>query len=151
MAGRPTDRDWDIRLFIYQFFIEQALPPEIDETAEQFGISSDEARDAYRCLHDAHTIFLEPGTHSIRIANPLSAVPTDYRVEVGNRWLYANCAWDSLGVPAMLGSDARIEAREAHSREVIEYAIEDGELKGDGGLVHFPIPFRHWYDDLIHT
>jgi hypothetical protein len=85
------------------------------------------------------------------MANPLSAVPTSYRVALDGQRLWANCAWDSLGIPAMLHSDARVEAIFAHSGEATSYAIESGALKATGGVVHVSLPFRRWYDDLIHT
>lgn len=152
----PTERDWQIRMHVYEFFVAQGRPPRASETSGELGMSEDEARAAYRRLHDAHAFFLEPGTDDIRLANPLSAVPTDYRVTMtadGSQHT-ANCAWDSLGVPAMLHTDATIDTVYTGSGEPAlpaHYAIVDGALQGDDGLVHFPLPFRRWYDDLIHT
>ncbi len=147
-----SDQDWQIRLHIYQYFVEHAHPPTYAETARSFGISAAEARAAYHRLHDAHAIFLDPGTDAIRMAHPLSAIPTPYLVHVASRRLYANCAWDSLGIPAMLHADAQIEAAFTGTGEPTRYAVESGQLTApDGGVVHYPLPFRHWYDDLIHT
>ena len=154
MAVTLSERDWQIRLYIYQVFVERALPPLVGETAAYFGMSEAEAADAYRRLHDAHTLFLTPGTTEVRMANPLSAVETSFRVTVNGRRLFANCAWDSLGIPAMLAADATIEAvyTDAEgSREPARYAITGGVLSGDDGIVHFPLPFRQWYHNLIHT
>ncbi len=151
MAETLSDRDWQIRLFIYRSFVDRGAPPTIVETAQRFGTSTDEARHAFHRLHRGHAIFLEPGTDDVRMANPLSAIPTPYRVNVNGQAVFANCAWDSLGIPAMLRQDAQIELRISDG-EVIHYSIEDGTLVADQALVvHFPIPFSHWYDDLIHT
>ena len=151
MAQAPSERDWQIRLHIYERFVHQGRPPTCAETARQFGMAEDEARAAYHRLHAAHALFLQPGTDDVRIANPLSAIPTDYLVRVDGRTLYANCAWDSLGIPSMLHADAVIDARDTLSGEPVCYRVEGGQLIADGGLVHFPLPFRRWYDDLIHT
>ncbi len=146
-----SDLDWDIRLFIYRDFVDRGAPPSVDDAAERFDISIDEARASFQRLHRGHAIFLEPETDHVRMANPLSAIPTPYRVTVNGQSLYANCAWDSVGVPAMLRRNAQIEARVSDS-ESIRYSIENGALIADTALVvHFPIPFSHWYDDLIHT
>jgi hypothetical protein len=151
-ATTLSEQDWQIRLHVYRFFVEQARPPTYSETAEHFGIAPEDGRAAYHRLNDAHAFFLNPGTDEIRMANPLSAVPTPYHVRASGVDLYANCAWDSLGIPAMLDVDARIEAAHPGSAEPVRYAVESGKLNApDGLLVHFPIPFRHWYDDLIHT
>jgi len=59
--------------------------------------------------------------------------------------------WEMLGIPAMLHTDARVVAIYAHANTPATYAITAGVLTGDDGIVHFPLPFRQWYDDLIHT
>jgi len=146
-----SERDWQIRLHTYRYFVDHGRPPTVAETARHFAIPAADARQAYRHLHEGHALFLEPGADAVRMANPLSAVPTSYRVYVAGRRLWANCAWDSLGIPAMLHADARIEAVFAPSGDAATYAIVAGKLDTNGGMVHFPLPFRRWYDDLIHT
>ena len=154
MAGTLTEQDWQVRLYVYRHFVEYGRPPTTFATSDMFGLSEPEMREIYQRLHDGHAFFLEPGTVNVRMANPLSAVETPYRVTVlGRRPLYANCAWDSLGIPAMLHEGAEIESvyTTADGDVPAHYAIRNGELTGDNGLVHFPVPFRHWYDNLIHT
>src|SRR5438309_560921 len=103
-----NDQDWRIRLYIYQYFVEYEHPPTHIEVARKFGVSDEEARQAYHRLHDHHTLLLDPGTDNVRMAWPLSAASTDYLVWISGRRLWANCAWDSLGIPAMLHADATI-------------------------------------------
>jgi len=147
-----TDTDWDIRLFIYNSLVASGCAPDVKAISAQFGISADNARNALQRLRDAHSLVLRAGSSDILMANPLSAVPTDYRVLIGNTALYANCAWDSLGIPAMLGADARIKARHPLTGELIEFLVEDCRLQNCGDhLVHFAKPFRNWYDDIIDT
>jgi hypothetical protein len=146
-----SEQDWQVRLFVYSFFVENERPPTYLEAAENFKLSAEEARETYHRLHDFHTLFLEPGTDSIRIANPLSAIPTNYLVHIKGKKLWANCAWDSLGIPAMLNTDGEIVATNPLSHEAVTYSIQAGELISDNGLVHFPLPFTRWYDDLIET
>jgi hypothetical protein len=121
------------------------------EVATHFGIKPEEGASALRRLNDAHAIFLDPASGQIRMANPLSAVPTDYAVTVNNQILWANCAWDSLGIPAMLGADATIEAKNRVSGEKVSYSVKDGQLHAERGFVHFALPFARWYDNLIDT
>lgn len=42
------------------------------------------------------------------MAPPFSAVPTPFAVDTSRHSAYANCAWDALGVPIMLGERARV-------------------------------------------
>lgn len=147
-----TDSDWDIRVFIYQALAEGSSAPDADALALQVGTSPSDARNALQRLHDAHALVLRAGSSEILMANPLSALPTDYRVLLGDTALYANCAWDALGIPAMLGADARIEARHPLTGAGLELSVEGERLSGcRGHLVHFALPFSQWYDDIIDT
>ena len=142
--------DWAVRNAVYATILERTVPPTADETAATLGVSPDDVRSAYERLNSRHALFLTPGSHDVRMAHPFSGVPTAFRVEVGDRTYWANCAWDTLGIPAAMHADARIEAPIGDS-ESIWFAIEAGQPKGWHGVVHFPLPFRRWYDDLIET
>jgi DNA-binding transcriptional MocR family regulator len=142
--------DWTVRNAVYATILERAVPPTADETAVALGVSPDEVRSAYERLNSRHALFLTPGSHDVRMAHPFSGVPTAFRVESGDRTYWANCAWDALGIPAALHADARIEAPLGDG-ESIRFAIEAAQVKSWDGIVHFPLPFRRWYDDLIET
>ncbi len=147
----PTEVDWQIRSFVYARLVATGRAPDMRDIAAQFAMQPAQAQAALQRLHDAHALVLDEAG-DVLMANPLSAVETDYRAFAGGRWYYANCAWDSLGIPAMLGGDAQIEARHPTTRETIQYAIENERLCGaDGYLVHFAQPFRNWYDDIVET
>ncbi len=144
--------DWQIRYFVYEVLCATGGAPSNQAIARRFAVTEMEARRSLRRLHDAHALVLEANSDAILMANPLSAMPTDYRVLVNDVTLYANCAWDSLGIPAMLGCDAMIEARYALSGEIMHYAIDGGELRDDADrLVHFAHAFRQWYDNIVDT
>ena len=121
--------DWTVRNAVYAAILERTVPPTADETALALGVSPGDVRAAYERLNDRHALF---------------------RVESGDRAYWANCAWDALGIPAALHGDARIEAPLGDG-ESIRLAIEAGRVKGLDGVVHYPLPFRRWYDDLIET
>ncbi len=152
MAVTTRDSDWQIRLFVYETLIATGAAPSLAMLAERFGLSLPDARHALRRLHDAHALVLQAGSDEILMAHPLSATPTDYRVIIDDVALYANCAWDSLGIPAMLNCDAQIEARHPLGEEAMRYRIAGGELQNsEDRLVHFAHPFRQWYDDIVDT
>jgi hypothetical protein len=145
------DTLWGIRAFVYRHIGETARPPLLDETAARFGLTLEQTAAAYEELHGRHAFFLKPGTHVILMANPFSAVETPFIVHANNKTYSANCAWDSLGIPAALHSDAKVEARCAQSADVIRLQVTNGQVSGPGALVHFLIPFRNWYSDLAFT
>lgn len=142
---------WEIRAFVYGHFAETTHPPSVEETATRFGLSHEESASAYEALHQRHAFFLGPGTHRILMANPFSGVETPFKVYANGRTYSANCAWDSLGIPAVLHADAQIEAECAQSREKIRLTVNRQRVEYEAGLVHFLVPFTNWYDDLPFT
>ena len=120
-------------------------------SAEALNLHESEAAAAYERLHAGHFLFLDPGTHHIRMAWPFSGVNTPFNVHVGQLIYQANCAWDMLGIPAVLQTDAIIHASFEDSQEQTVITITAGQLHHMGGVVHFPLPLSQWYDDLILT
>ena len=152
MTLTTTAADWQIRHYVFEVLCASGAAPSIQAIARRFAATETEAQRSLRRLHEVHALVLMAGSDDILMANPLSALPTDYRVLINDVALYANCAWDSLGIPAMLGCDAKIEASHALSGEVMHYAVDDSELHDEAeGLVHFAHPFRQWYDNIVDT
>ena len=142
---------WQARAFVYKHFADTTNAPTVEETAQHFDIDIGQAGALYKELHERHAFFLEPDTLSIRMASPFSATPTDFKVHANGKTYFANCAWEMLGIPAALHSDAVIEAVCAESNDAIQIEVRDGQVSISDALVHFPLPFARWYDDLVFT
>lgn len=145
------DLIWSVRAFIYDFIVTNERPPLVAETAEDMNLTRAQVHQLYSALDACHAIFLEPGTHSIRMAHPFSGVPTSFRVHVAGRDYWANCAWDALGIPAALHADATIHAVCSDTHELVVLKVQGDQIVGQGEVVHFARPFREWYDDLVFT
>ena len=144
--------DLRIRNHLYSSFVRDGSAASIAEVAGALHLPEGDVADAYRRLHDAHALVLQPDRTEIRMLNPFSAVETTFRVEAGGRSWFANCAWDALGVPAALHGDGRIEAVCPDCGEQLELEVRDGELvRGSELLVHFVVPARRWWDDIGFT
>jgi hypothetical protein len=156
-AARPAPRriapvhDDDVRLAIYRRFVADGVPPSVADVAAELGASDDAVATSYRRLHDAHVIVLEPGTLDVWMANPLSARPTGFRVTAASGAWWGTCVWDALGIPAMLGEDARIETACADCGDPMELVVRDGALAPVEGVAHFAVPARSWWDDIGFT
>jgi hypothetical protein len=143
--------DWTVRLFVYEFIVEHERPPTVSETADGLRLDPRQTRTAYERLHERHALFLGPATLTVRMAHPFSGVPTPFRVHTHGHSYWANCAWDALGIPAMLRGDATVEATCSDNRDAILLTIEGDRAFGHGELIHFAVPFRRWYEDLVFT
>lgn len=146
------DLDQRVRLHLYESFLAVGKPPTAAETAEALAIPLSEAEEAYRRLEQGRVIVLAPGTTNIWMANPLSAVPTRFRVvtDEGRSW-WGNCVWDALGVLAMIGSDGMVDTSCPDCGEKIELRVEDGELQSVDAVIHFAVPAARWWENIAFT
>jgi hypothetical protein len=147
------DLIWKVRAFIYAWFAKNATAPEINDVAQNFGILPQLAGDILVTLHDKHALFLEPGTTSIRMASPFSAIPSPFKTTIQAKSYWANCAWDSLGIVAALHApDAVIDSICTATNDLIRIEVEASQVKDTAGqVVHFLVPFRRWYENLVET
>ncbi|MEX0816179.1 MAG: organomercurial lyase [Gaiellales bacterium] len=144
--------DTPVRLHLYNRFLADGRPPTALETAEALGVPTEEAEAAYQRLEQAHVIVLAPGTTDVWMANPLSAVPTPFRVVTGDgRSWWGNCVWDGLGVLAMVGADGVVSTSCPDCGEPLELRISGGELEPIDAVVHFAVPAARWWDNIGFT
>ena len=153
VAMNSSDIEFDraVRLHVYRHFIDCRRPPTAAEAAVALQCSTPEVEAAYERLARDHVLVLEPGSTQISMAMPFSASPTRFRVRVGTRSWWANCAWDALGIPVMLEADATITTSCADCDWPITLSVESGSLRDGGELIHFAVPAARWWDDISFT
>ncbi len=104
---------------------------------------------ALRSLADEHRLVLLPGTDSVWMAHPFSAVATDFVVRIGDRTWYANCVWDGLSILALLG-DGTLDTHSPATKEPMRFSVMDRRVRGEG-LVHFLVPAMSFWEDIAFT
>jgi Alkylmercury lyase len=144
-------RALEIRNLTYRMFVELGRAPAGDEIAAAAGLSTRDVATVWAELHDAHALVLDPATCEIRMANPFSAVPTAYRVRAAERWWYANCAWDALGICAALQVDGAIETSCPDCGETIALELRGRRVGDERLLFHCLVPAEQWWDDIVFT
>lgn len=142
------DVDAAVRLEIYRSFVDRGCPPTPPELAEVTGATRREVEDSLRRLADARVLVLAPGTPYVWMANPFSAIPTPFEVEIGGRSWYGNCIWDALGVVAMLGGAGSVATTCPDCGARLLTTIDDRRVAEGEGVVHFAVPAAHWWDDI---
>lgn len=143
-----------VRVRLYEMFVETGKCPLKAEVAADLGSSVDEVASAFNQLAAAHMLVLQPGSGEVLMANPLSAVPTPFAVETvgptGVRNWYGNCIWDALGVIAMLRGDGRVLVSCGCCGESMTVTLREGEVVcTPPGIVHFALPAKQWWDDIV--
>ena len=145
------DRDLDVKMAVYAHFAAAARRPEPEEIASVVGASVPEVLDAYSRLRAQRVLVLEADGASIRMAPPFSGVATQHVAVVGGKRYFANCAWDSLGIPAALGSAATVESRCEQSDDPLRLRLDRDGPEASDWLFHCAVPAAHWWDDIVLT
>lgn len=146
-----TDFDWSVRARIYRTFADAGRAPVIPEVAAAVGGTEFQVRDSIQRLFAAHEIAPKSDGNGVWMANPFSGVPTAYQVETPTMTCYAPCAWDALGVPAILGTDGWTRTVCAQSGASLEFGVVGGSLEGDDSLIHLVTPIRDAWVDIGFT
>src|SRR5438093_9484153 len=122
--------DTQTKLAIYRHSAETGQRPSLEIIAERVGSDVSSVREAYVRLRAQRVLVLEADGASIRMAPPFSGVETQHVVESGGISYFANCAWDSLGIPAALQRPATVLSRCEQSMEPLRLRVGLGGPEG---------------------
>lgn len=145
------DFDSRVRTAIYEWIVEKTEAPVVGELAGILSEPPEAIRETYGRLFRKRVLFLEPDGETIRMAPPFSAVPTQHRVRVGDREYFANCSWDSLGIPAALHAPAEVFSRCEQTLEPIHLEVGREGPEPEPVVAHFAVPAAKWWADLVYT
>ena len=96
--------------------------PELSELGAAQGLDADSA---LAVLEANDLVHLDPVSGAVRVAYPFSTTPTRHRVSLdGGAEVFAMCAIDALGIPAMTGGSAEIRSQDPSTGAPIEIALE---------------------------
>jgi alkylmercury lyase-like protein len=140
----------DLRVFIYDWIVAHGEPPLTQDIGAHIGVSPAEAREAIANLNIGKAVLCDPATGEIWMAGPFAAKETPYHVFGSRASWWANCAWDSLGIAAIVNEDVVIEGSCADCGDPMRIRVKRGAVQGDG-LVHLLLPMRDWYRDIGYT
>jgi hypothetical protein len=151
VPGDPLELDRRVRLAVYRHFVERGGAPAPLELSVAVGVAPAEVAASLERLAEAHVLVLHPETRRIWMAMPFSAVPTAFRVRTdGGQW-WANCAWDALGISAMLEAPAEVVSTCGDCGDPPPVRTTGRALAGGTGVVHFAVPAAEWWADIGFT
>lgn len=141
---------WHLRGRLYRRIRDTGTVPSRAELAAGLAAADTEVDRALRFLADACVLALDE-RGEVWMAHPFSAVPTPYRVEtpIGAHW--ANCAWDALAIPVLLGTDGRTRTSCPHSGTRFELTMTGRRAGPRGAVVRLAVPVRDFWDDIGFT
>lgn len=140
-----------VRVAVFEEWVRTGRAPTAIDLAERLGVAVPEIRGAWEQLALGRALVLQPESRDLMMANPLSAVPTSYRVVTPRQSYFSPCIWDGLGALAMLGSDGTVDTSCPCCGEAMTVEVSGGRPFSQRGIVHFPIPAKQWWDDIVFT
>jgi hypothetical protein len=140
-----------VRLALYSSFVEKGTAPSAAELAGRLSMPEEAVRGAMEALAAGKAIVLQPESREVLMANPLCAVATPYRAVVDGKAFFSACVWDGLGAIAMLGDTGVVESSCACCGEAMEVRVENGVPVDPEGVIHFAVPAKRWWENIVFT
>src|SRR4026208_778459 len=137
--------DTQTKMAIYRHFAETGRRPSLHDVAECVRADVSSVREAYARLRAQRVLVLEPAGVSIRMPPPFSGVPTQHVVIIDERKCFANCAWDSFGIPAALHRPGRVHSRCERSGEPLSLEIGLEGPPPCSWLFHLLVSAARWW------
>lgn len=146
-----AEPDARVRHAIYRHFARTGAAPGAAALAGAVRLDVAAVEASLERLAAAHAIVLAPGTTNIWMAHPFSAVPTPFPVQTAARRYWANCAWDALGVAALLGEEAEVATSCGDCGERLVLRVRGGRAEPADAVVHFLVPPRRFWASIGFT
>jgi len=143
-------RDRRLRQFVYGYILRRERVPSVAEMAKAVSLPTKRVRASLERLCQSHAFMMQEDGELWRAA-PFSAIPTAFPVRIGKRSWFGNCIWDALGIQAMLGQDAVIDAACGCCNYQMPIEVKSGKLQSKTGVIHIAVPARDWYKDVVFT
>ena len=140
----------ELRLRIYEHILDSGKVPSITDLAEALLLSAAEIHEGLQRLEQGHALVLHPDGEILRAA-PFWAEPTPFVVESGGSWWWASCIWDALGVAAMLKKNMKVKTSCGCCGEDMSFEVHDGPPGNLEAVIHFAVPARRWYENIVFT
>ncbi|MEO9483979.1 MAG: alkylmercury lyase family protein [Ekhidna sp.] len=141
----------ELHYILLKEIIEKGFAPDNAYLANHFKASVSEIEAALQRLQKYHGVVLHPNEPKVWVIHPFSLAPTNFYIKSQEGQWWGNCAWCSLGVAALLNKDLTISTSIGAEGTPIEIRIEKGEILDKNLFVHFPIPMKNAWDNVIYT
>jgi hypothetical protein len=142
--------DEAVRVAVYDHFVHAGGAPDPAALAVRLEVAETDLGASYRRLAEQRALVLD-ADGVIAMAIPFSATPTDVTVRRADVTWWANCAFDGLGIPAMLRCDAVVETICPQSDAPITVTVRGGAPHSVACMLHMAVPLARWWDNIGDT
>jgi len=136
---------------IIKGIIDNGFAPSIAELSSTLGADKNAIEKGLKDLQEYHGVVLHPNESKVWVIHPFSLAPTNFYIQTNKGEWWGNCAWCSLGVAALLKDDVKITTTIGAETKQVEINIANGALQEKNYFIHFPIPMKKAWDNVIYT
>ncbi len=136
---------------IIREIIETGFAPSVEAFAEMLQVDKEVIFKGLYDLQEYHGVVLHPKEPKIWVIHPFSLAPTNFYVQSKKGEWWGNCAWCSLGIAALLQEDVKITTTIGAETKQISIHIINGDIQEKNYYIHFPIPMKNAWDNVIYT
>nr|WP_299172165.1 alkylmercury lyase family protein [uncultured Allomuricauda sp.] len=141
----------NLHFLIIKGIIDNGFAPNVDELAKTLNEDKNQIVKGLNELQEYHGVVLHPNEPKVWVIHPFSLAPTNFYVKTKNGEWWGNCAWCSLGVAALLKDDVKITTTIGAETKQIEINIINEDIQEKNYFIHFPIPMKNAWDNVIYT
>ena len=141
----------DLHYTIIRKIIDDGFAPSVHDLCNSLNTTQNKIIKGLGELQDYHGVVLHPNEPKIWVIHPFSLAPTNFYVQSKDGAWWGNCAWCSLGIAALLKEDVIITTTIGAETKQIEIHIINGEIQEKKYFIHFPIPMKNAWDNVIYT
>lgn len=136
--------------YLIRHIVDHGFAPDHEKIARNFEVDPTQVINALLALEEIHGVVLHPNEPKVWVIHPFSLAPTNFFLQSTHQKWWSNCAWCSLGAAALIGEDLTIRTTIGAENESLEIAVKNGAISDDL-VVHFPIPMKNAWDNVIYT
>jgi Alkylmercury lyase len=136
---------------IIKHIIDYGYAPDNDKLAVLLNAAIDEVEEGLYKLADYHGVVLHPHAPKVWVIHPFALTATNFLVKSKRGEWWGNCAWCSLGVAALLNEDVSITTSYGAHGETVIIHIINGEVQEKDLVIHFPVPMKEAWNNVIYT
>lgn len=131
--------------------IEKGFAPDVKTLSSYLHAEEEEVVKGLHALQEYHGVVLHPNEPKVWAIHPFSLAPTNFYVKSKEGEWWGNCAWCCLGIAALLKKDVKILTSLGGEAQRVEINIVEGELQEKNYFIHFPIPMKNAWDNVVYT
>lgn len=140
-----------LHFILIKEIIEKGFAPDNDYLATYFKTDLKEVEKALFELQEYHGVVLHPNKPKVWVIHPFSLAPTNFYIKSDDGAWWGNCAWCSLGVAALLNKDVTISTTIGAGGTPVTIQIVNGKIRENHLYIHFPIPMKEAWENVIYT